>query len=504
VRPDRKERIFTDPAAHDRVLRRVVPREFRDITILWNENLCKAWYPKVTDWQVYWHQFMAVQWFSKTHPEFDYVWNWEVDVRFTGHHYHFLEKLASFAEAQPRKYLWERNARFYIPANHGSHAQFMNDTNTIIDTAYKMNVRDGDKADPVSQALPIWGPDPFSPLQKPIGPIPPTTMDEDNFQWGVGEQADLISLLPIWDPRHTSWSYKDKIWNFIPGVHPVFNDEHPADKDFTHPDFIRVNRRVIINTCLRFSKRMLQAMHEENLDGRTMQAEMWPGTVALHHGLKAVYAPHPVWSNRKWPARYADAVFNADGEGDSYNDFGGTLESAGQGTAIRSSGKKWPARWGQEADSIYNQDRENNFMSWTWYFRSEFPRVLYRRWMGEKAVDRLGNIGGEAWEQEWEVKEGRFEPQAVVFSHADRVAVHTGKNQIIGYNRRDYDTTAKGLTPSLGGSERPRGGFSFTSKVFRTKMKRTSAQVPVQRIRGRMCLPAMLLHPVKRDDVQDL
>lgn len=46
-----------------------------------------------------------------------------------------------------------------------------------------------------------------------------------------------------------------------------------------------------------------------------------------------------------------------------------------------------PARWGQEADSPYNHDREANFGGWSWYYRSVFPHVLYRRWLGWKSSD---------------------------------------------------------------------------------------------------------------------
>ena len=97
-------------------------------------------------------------------------------------------------------------------------------------------------------------------------------------------------------------------------------------------------------------------MHIENRAGRTMQTEMWPATVALHHGLKAVYVPHPIWTDRKWSGWYMDAVFNADG---------GEL-----------------ARWGARHDSVYNHDREHNFAGWSWYYSTEFPKTLYHRWLG--------------------------------------------------------------------------------------------------------------------------
>jgi hypothetical protein len=368
---DRSQPIFSDRRAYKKVLRRIVPRELQDIAILWTEEICEKLYPDVGDWQVYWQQYMPVQWFSQSHPEFDYVWNWEMDVRYIGNHYHFLSQTAYFAQQQPRKFLWERNARFYMPSFHGaSYASFANDTNSIIASAASA-ASAGTLPTP-----PIWGPRPYSPSQTPRGPTPPRGgQDADRFEWGVGEEADFITLLPIWDPVRTRWTMRNKVWNFTPGIRPHFSRDHPTDDEFHHPSYdgTRLPRRGYINTVVRLSRGLLHAMHDEQLAGRSMQAEMWPSSVALHHGFKAVYVPQPVWSDRVWPGRYADAVFNADG-----------------GVA---------GRWGQEGDSVYNQDREVNFRSWGWYYHAEFPRVLYRRWMGWKAEDEMGNVGGQDWEE---------------------------------------------------------------------------------------------------------
>jgi Protein of unknown function (DUF3405) len=360
---DRSQPIFSDAKAYRALLEKVVPKELQEIAILWSEEICERLYPDVGDWQVYWQQFMPVQWFSQTHPHFDFVWNWEMDVRYTGNHYHFMSQIAYFAEMQPRKYLWERNARFYIPNLHGnSYENFLNDTHETVKHAAKAGI-----------LKPVWGPKTYSPTQTPLGPKPPTSMEEDDFEWGVGEEADLITLLPIWDPVKTKWTMKNKVWNYVPGVRPQFSDDHPTDDGFSHPDLEKIPRRGYINTGIRMSRRLISAMHSEQMAGRSMQAEMWPTTAALQHGFKAVYAPQPIWTDRKWPARYADAVFNADGG--------------------------VPGRWGQEEDSIYNQDREVNFKSWSWYYHATFPKVLYRRWMGWKAEDDgLGKVGGEEWE----------------------------------------------------------------------------------------------------------
>lgn len=409
---DNNARIFDDQKVYDDILRLNVPEEFHGISILWNEAIFGHWYPDVHDWQVYWHQFMPLQWFSKTHPEFAFIWNWETDARYTGNHYHFLEQIAKFARDQPRKHQWERSSRFYFPDAHGSFASWLNDTDTSIEIAAAEGT-----------LKPVWGPNPYdAEMQRPIGPTPPTSMDDDDFTWGVGEEADLITLQPIWDPVATEWSYREKIWNFIAGVRPHFTPQDGGDSKFTHPEFPNIPRRVYINTLSRFSRRQLHAMHLENSAGRAMQAEMWPATVALHHGLKAVYAPHPIWADRKWPAWYADAIFNADANK--------------------------TARWGQEFDSPYNHDREHNFAGWSWYYATEFPKALYRRWLGWQVREDEAGAGPLGKVEDW----GIFEEEGVT------VELEGNKDEGLSGMAR----------------ERRVGGD------------------------GRMCLPGMLLHPVKR------
>lgn len=356
--------IFENATLYDEILRDNVPEELRDIAILWSEFVFPTWYPKIGDWQVYWMQFMCLQQFSLNFPGFDYVWNWESDARYLGHHYHLFEQVAKFADMQPRKLLWERNKRYYLPSVHGSYQSFVQSTHEdVLNASAHFLIPE-----------PVWGPRPYihaTPPQTPLGPTPPHSFDADEFTWGVNEPADFITLLPMWDPRNTSWSYKDKIWNYIPGVRPIFTREDPTADSFTHPGFEHLDRRVFINTVVRFSKRMLHAMHTENLAGRSMQAEMWPSTVALQHGLKAVYAPHPIFSDREWPAPYASAIFDTSSTVDSVT--GGAEESV-QGA------------WTEQADSPYNHDRESNFGGWSWYFSSRFPRNLYRRWLGWEVV----------------------------------------------------------------------------------------------------------------------
>lgn len=64
--------------------------------------------------------FQPVQLFSRLHPQYESVWQFEMDARYTGHFYRLVTQATDFARRQPRKHLWERNSYFYIPASHGT------------------------------------------------------------------------------------------------------------------------------------------------------------------------------------------------------------------------------------------------------------------------------------------------------------------------------------------------------------------------------------------------
>lgn len=289
------------------------------MTILWNDAMIRAWYPalpeKVSDVHV--SQWLSVQRFAQERPEFDYYWNWELDSRYTGHHYDLLEKLSHFAEEQPRKGLWERNERFYIPSLHGDYA-----------TEFRKSVQS-------RSTQTIWQA-PILPDVDPIGPKPPVkNPEDDDYEWGVGEPADYITLGPIFNPNGTAWVGGPDVWGYKLGASGT-------------------PRRTTIITQSRCSKRLLDTMHLENLAGNHVSSEMTPQTVALHHGLKAVYAPHPVFFDREWKKDSLERWFNPGPEGQS----GSGLES--------------PFGWG----------REGRFAGSTWYYRAEAPMRLYNNWMG--------------------------------------------------------------------------------------------------------------------------
>jgi len=333
---DRDLRIFDDPETYQAVLRDNIPAEFHGMTVLWNDEVVWNIYTALTDENeksVHSAQWLSVQKFSHDHPQFDFIWNWEMDFRYTGHHYELLDKLASFAKKQPRRGLWERNERWYIPEYHGDY-----------DTDFRKDVEGRYGNDTV------WGPLDL-PFINPVGPKPPAaTPEEDDYIWGVGEDADMITVGPMFNPVNSNWIIGKHVWGYSDENH------HPWD----------IPRRTTIVTHSRVSKRLLDIMHVENMRGNHVASEMTPQTVALHHGLKGVFAPHPVFMDRDWDGNFLNKWFNPGARG----------ESGGRGS---------PMGWG----------RERRYQGSTWYYRAEPPNRLYNNWMGW--IDT--GIGGKRWEE---------------------------------------------------------------------------------------------------------
>ncbi|MCJ1244154.1 hypothetical protein MMC30_001352 [Trapelia coarctata] len=289
---DETTNIFEDPAAYNETLRKVVPKEFWNMTVLWWTGLWGKQYPKLPEGSrnVHASQWLPTQYFLKKYPAFDYYWNWEMDVRYTGHHYELLESLTSWSRKQPRKGLWERNARFYVPKYHGDYSTDFKD---YIQDRYRSG--SGEK----KEDLTIWGPLP--PAEQgttyldDLPPLESPTPSKDNFTWGVGEEADLITLLPMFSPDTTHYSLRDSHFNYPSSLLP---SEPP--------------RRATIITFYRFSHRLLSTMEQENVHslGHHMSSEQWSQSMCLHHGFNAVHAPHSLYMERQWPAKALNFIFN--------------------------------------------------------------------------------------------------------------------------------------------------------------------------------------------------
>jgi hypothetical protein len=372
VKDDNKQ-IWADEDVYQQVLADALPAEFRGMGTLWSERqmgliyggVAESFYRDLPVHGAYRSTYMPVQYFAHMHPEYDFFWHWEMDARYTGNFYHLFDKVSKWAQKQPRKGLWERNGRFYVPSEHGSWDDFRQlvRVQTEHGTAHQANIyskfaKEAGTTNPLDEgsrhAEPsVWGP------VRPTGegdtvdlpdldPQPPTTYESDAYQWGVDEAADLITFNPLFDPHNTNWILAEDVTGY--------------NTTATFPP-----RRTAIITASRLSRRLLATMHRETaLQRHTMFSEMWPGSCALHHGYKAVYAPHPVYVDRAWPTSYLAAVFN--------------------------NGRNGAA--GGARTSVFSDERQHNFRGSTWYYDAGFAPNLWRRWLGF----RVDNDGGEEWE----------------------------------------------------------------------------------------------------------
>lgn len=403
VKNDAKHPIWADNELYQKHIEESVPEEFRGMVTMWTETQMLALYQGIHDvWArgpelpvhgAFRGLSMAMQHFAYMHPEYDYFWQWEMDIRYTGHYYDLLSKIEDWSKKQPRKGLWERNERYYIPSVHGTWEDF----SQMARVQSEMGVQSKPKIAGMPEPAPeeatrankvIWGP--VRPenqedwFEHENDPVPPTAYERDRYEWGVGEEADLITLNPIFNPEGTTWLLKDDItgYNTTRGLPP---------------------RRASIITTSRMSRRLLMSMHRATAFKKQFAfPEMWPATMALQHGYKAVYVPHPIYVDRKWPVEYLARIINSGHNGAT----------------------------GGNKNSVYG-DREHNLRGFTWFYNSGFGPNLYKRWLGMT----VNNDGGETFEKD-----------------VDETKVGPGVNNMPGGE-------------------------------------------------GRMCLPPMLLHPVKEVDL---
>lgn len=364
--------IWADDETVQRVLNANMPKEFHGLVTLWSVPQMRLFYPgefgdaiqnpSGSDVHgVYRSAHFPLQVFAMQHPEYEHFWNWEMDMRFLGSYYELFDRIGKWADKQPRPMAWERSARYYIPEHHGSWEDFSA-------TVRNDTLRSGRPT--------IFGPVRFAGktplrLEQNGRSVLPESCDygKDKALCGVGEGADIITLNPIFDVEQSGWVF----WNDATGY------EAPPP------------RRCAIVTASRLSRRLLAAMHEEVfLNHHTMFSEMFPPTVALHHGFKAVFAPHPIYIDRAWQplGSSIDAAFNG----------GRDHSTSGRG-------------------SPFDLGNEHNHKGTSWYFNSEFAGLVWRRWLGYAQIDgrdRHGGIAGQGTlrggkdEEEQEISTGRL------------------------------------------------------------------------------------------------
>lgn len=293
--------IYTDD---DEVMKeikaRFIPHEFRDMVVLFNENTLKSWYPRVEE-----HRYNA---FS-------------------------IPQLLNVARSpsNPAAQIFSIGNRFKY---------FLRCSRTLSITGNWKWIPDS------PATLTIFSKSPRS-LQNdnrgnifgqitPIGPKPPVAFPEDDkYEWGVGEEADLITFLPIFDPTDTQWLFRNLLWGL------------PED----------VPRRTSPVAMGRVSRELLHQMHIIQIQrGMGFVSEMTPPSLALWHGLKAVHVPQPLNLDGKWTSKEINRIMNL-GEPDKIN--GGP-------------------------DSLWNWDHlwDHILYRLTYMFTTQTAEDLYRRWLG--------------------------------------------------------------------------------------------------------------------------
>ncbi|KAI0964808.1 hypothetical protein F4678DRAFT_486133 [Xylaria arbuscula] len=281
---DPEARLEEDDIGYDEMMRKCVPSEFHDIAFLFNERTLKTWYPAIQEHGAKDQMYQALQLFSHKFPEYDYIWQLEMDLRFTSHVHDALQSATSFARSQSRRNLWERNGRFYIPALHN---------NSYENMTQAVDAEIGDRG--------IWGPVATRDFE-PQGPHPPS---RSKIDWGIGEEADLINFMPIIDPIGTGWVYEYDFSGFS--------------------DYQATPRRSSIVSITRSSRRLLQLVHEaQQKRGQWLVSEATLETFALLHGLKAVTVPHPIAFGGRMKTEDLDTNIH---KGPSSNKAGGELPS---------------------------------------------------------------------------------------------------------------------------------------------------------------------------------
>jgi len=80
-----------------------VPEEFQGLVTLWSERQMEVVYPgpfyndtnisQQPIHHVYRSAHMPLQHFAIQHPQYQFFWNWEMDIRYTGHYYELFQQL---------------------------------------------------------------------------------------------------------------------------------------------------------------------------------------------------------------------------------------------------------------------------------------------------------------------------------------------------------------------------------------------------------------------------
>lgn len=271
--------------------------------------------------------------------EFDHYWTIELDLRFTGNAGNMINALETFARKEPRKQARERSSYFFTRV-YGTYRKL---TSLVNDT---LNGGSG-----------FWNGVPI-PDVEPVGPMPPSERPEDDdFKWGVGEEADLIMLSSTFNVTLApEWHYKQWIFEFSQGT-----------------DTPRIASAPAVSRC---SWNLLNQIHQAQVwQGLRLPSEATPASFALYHNFKISRPPFPIYG--EFSGEYSDTDI------DIFLNGGPPSKEHG-GMA-----------WGRNAyGSSFSQDDPVKDLGPTWRWNPGYPGHLFEVWMrgDAEAADKLPSL----------------------------------------------------------------------------------------------------------------
>lgn len=271
---DKDLNIFQSQENYDKGMERAnIPEELRSITILWDVKMLESWYPAVTEHSTRWQINQPLQLLALHYPEFDHYWQIEMDQRFMGDAGLYFDAVAKFARDEPRKQSLERATFPYSEKYYRSYSDLLT----------QVNAANGGK----SRA---WGPMSGSGID-PIGPEPPTQdPKDDDFQWGRGEDADVVVTSFCADVVENG-----KSWMFGQWMAGRFSQGKDTPRWFCPPAVMRASRNLLLSVHA--------AMH---VRGLSLPSEAVLPSWALYHGLKISYPPQPNYRRIRGLVDYDD------------------------------------------------------------------------------------------------------------------------------------------------------------------------------------------------------
>lgn len=319
-----------------------VPPEFRDIAVLFDVSLQKSWYEKVEEFRPMWQIMQPLQLFAYFYPEFDHYWQFEMDTRFTSHAGKMLRQFHNFGAKQPYKQSRERASWTYIPRIHGTYAEFSEKVN---------NTLEGNAT--------VWGPVPIIDVPDPLKPRPPMNDSQDNFKYGLDEDADLLLLSPLFEVKrfnkYEDWVFKDWIRGF-------------SQLSWEVPRFSNAPAQA------RAGRNLLHAIHSaQHEKGLRVPSEATLPSFALWNGLKVVQVPQP---NFQWPTRSIQEL--------------NVIHNGGEIRKFKDGIANGAAPYMKSVIEFYARPR-------TWEWQSSLIDPVFERWRnGDKATKKTKGAGGDA------------------------------------------------------------------------------------------------------------